>query len=58
MEELHRAKYGERARAFMFPPSVTVPKSLCGHQPGSHQILFGFLWIAHYIAMIDEIIVH
>ena len=53
MEELHRARYGERARAFMFPQSVTLLKSPCVHQPGSHQILFGFLWIAHYIAMID-----
>lgn len=58
MEELHRARYGGRARAFTFPPSVTLPKSPCVHQSGSHQILFGFLWITHYIAMIDEIIVH
>ena len=36
MEEMHRARHGERARSFhALSKCTTVPKSPCGHQSGS-----------------------
>ena len=52
MEEMHKARYGERAQSFSaLSELTTIPESPHVHQPGNPT--FGFLWRLHYISIVD-----
>ena len=60
MEEMLRARYGERVQSFHgLSEHAFLPKSPHVHQPGSSpNPVVGFVWRLHYTSMIDETIGH